>query len=50
MFSPCTNSKIHISNPAVITLLDIRIYNGGNLVNISLLNLSNDLMLQDDII
>ena len=50
MFSPCANSKIHISNPAVINLLDIRIYDGGNLVYISLLNLSNDLMLQDDII
>ena len=45
-FSKNTDSKIHISNP-YINLLNLRIQEEGNLVYISLLNLSNYLVPQD---
>ena len=48
-FPKNADSKIHISNPYT-NLLDLRILEGGNLVYIYLLNLSNDLVPQDNII
>ena len=46
-FPQNTDSKIHNSNP-YINLLNLRIKEEGNLVYISLLNLSNDLVSQDN--